>query len=318
MCREAAYCGAGTVEFLLSPEGEFSFLEVNTRLQVEHTVTEETTGIDLVIAQLEIARGKRLDNTETPPPHGHAFEFRINAEDPARGFLPVSGTISDFSPPSGIGIRLDSGVRTGSTVPPTFDSLLAKLIVWAPSREMALARARRALAEFKIEGLASVLPFHRAALQEPDFITAPFSVHTRWIETDFAVDLPLADRTLPAREESLTCVWIELDGKRVALGLPDSLLNGVTQPDAQPARPLRVNAGVVEAPISGVLLSWHVEESQQVSEGDPIAMMEAMKMETQLYAPCAGRITLRAAAGEMVTAGTMLADIHRDTDPMAS
>ncbi|WP_142243643.1 acetyl-CoA carboxylase biotin carboxyl carrier protein subunit, partial [Klebsiella pneumoniae] len=125
-------------------------------------------------------------------------------------------------------------------------------------------------------------------------------------------------RTLPAREESLTCVWIELDGKRVALGLPDSLLNGVTQPDAQPARPLRVNAGVVEAPISGVLLSWHVEESQQVSEGDPIAMMEAMKMETQLYAPCAGRITLRAAAGEMVTAGTMLADIHRDTDPMAS
>ncbi|EPT8385269.1 TPA: ATP-grasp domain-containing protein [Klebsiella pneumoniae] len=318
LCREAAYCGAGTVEFLLSPEGEFSFLEVNTRLQVEHTVTEETTGIDLVIAQLEIARGKRLDNTETPPPHGHAFEFRINAEDPARGFLPVSGTISDFSPPSGIGIRLDSGVRTGSTVPPAFDSLLAKLIVWAPSREMALARARRALAEFKIEGLASVLPFHRAALQEPDFITAPFSVHTRWIETDFAVDLPLADRTLPAREESLTCVWIELDGKRVALGLPDSLLNGVTQPDAQPARPLRVNAGVVEAPISGVLLSWHVEESQQVSEGDPIAMMEAMKMETQLYAPCAGRITLRAAAGEMVTAGTMLADIHRDTDPMAS
>ncbi|ENL0638239.1 acetyl/propionyl/methylcrotonyl-CoA carboxylase subunit alpha [Klebsiella variicola] len=318
LCREAAYCGAGTVEFLLSPEGVISFLEVNTRLQVEHTVTEETTGIDLVIAQLEIARGKRLDNTETPPPHGHAFEFRINAEDPARGFLPVSGTISDFSPPSGIGIRLDSGVRTGSTVPPTFDSLLAKLIVWGPSREMALARARRALAEFKIEGLASVLPFHRAALLAPDFITAPFSVHTRWIETDFGVDLPLADRTLPAQEQSLTRVWIELDGKRVELGLPDSLLAGVTQPDAQPSASLVVNAGAVEAPISGVLLSWHVEEGQQVSEGDPIAMMEAMKMETPLYAHCAGRITLRAAAGEMVTAGAMLADIHRDADSTAS
>lgn len=318
LCREAAYCGAGTVEFLLSPEGVISFLEVNTRLQVEHTVTEETTGIDLVIAQLEIARGKRLDNTETPPPYGHAFEFRINAEDPARGFLPVSGTISDFSPPSGIGIRLDSGVRTGSTVPPTFDSLLAKLIVWGPSREMALARARRALAEFKIEGLASVLPFHRAALLAPDFITAPFSVHTRWIETDFAVDLPLADRTLPAREQRLTRVWIELDGKRVALGLPDSLLAGVTQPDAQPSPSRGVNAGAVEAPISGILLSWHVEEGQQVSEGDPIAIMEAMKMETPLYAPCAGRITLRAAAGEMVTAGTMLADIHRNADATAS
>ena len=183
---------------------------------------------------------------------------------------------------------------------------------------MALARARRALAEFKIEGLASVLPFHRAALLAPDFITAPFSVHTRWIETDFGVDLPLADRTLPAQEQSLTRVWIELDGKRVELGLPDSLLAGVTQPDAQPSASLVVNAGAVEAPISGVLLSWHVEEGQQVSEGDPIAMMEAMKMETPLYAHCAGRITLRAAAGEMVTAGAMLADIHRDADSTAS
>lgn len=310
ICAKAAYCGAGTVEFLLSPQGVISFLEVNTRLQVEHTITEETTGIDLVVAQLEIARGKRLENCDTPPPRGHAFEFRINAEDPARGFLPVSGTISTFSPPSGIGVRLDSGVETGSQVPPTFDSLLAKLIVWGPTREIALMRARRALDEFRIEGLASVIPFHRAALQEPDFISSPFAVHTRWIETAFTPPQAQMERTFPMASPPLTRLWIELNGKRVELGLPQTLLSGIAVQQSAPQPSVEISpVGAVEAPISGVLLAWHVQDGQQVNEGETLATMEAMKMETPLYSPYSGYITLNVANGEMVQAGAVLATV---------
>jgi acetyl-CoA/propionyl-CoA carboxylase biotin carboxyl carrier protein len=187
ICAAAGYSGAGTVEFLLGVDGTISFLEVNTRLQVEHPVTEETTGIDLVIQQFRIAEGLPLDVLETPEPRGHSIEFRINAEDPGRGFLPTPGMITVFDPPSGPGVRVDSGVVSGSSIPGVFDSLMAKLIVTGATREEALRRARRALKEFRIEGVATVLPFHRAAIDTEDFIgTDGFKVHTRWIETDFA------------------------------------------------------------------------------------------------------------------------------------
>ncbi|MFN7104048.1 MAG: acetyl/propionyl/methylcrotonyl-CoA carboxylase subunit alpha, partial [Pseudorhizobium sp.] len=186
ICAEAGYTGAGTVEFLLSADGMISFLEVNTRLQVEHPVTEETTGLDLVIEQFRIAEGLPLSTTETPLPRGHAIEFRINMEDPGRGFLPSAGEITKFAAPSGPGVRLDSGVASGCVIPPMFDSLAAKLIVWGADRGQALARARRALGEFRIEGVPSVLPFHRAVVDHPDFAGDSFRVHTRWIETDFA------------------------------------------------------------------------------------------------------------------------------------
>ncbi|MES2530785.1 MAG: biotin carboxylase N-terminal domain-containing protein, partial [Pseudomonadota bacterium] len=184
VCAKAGYVGAGTVEFLLSPSGTISFLEVNTRLQVEHPVTEETAGIDLVVEQLRVADGLPLSITETPVPRGHAIEFRINAEDVGRGFLPTSGPVHLFAAPSGPGVRVDTGVASGSTVPGTFDSLMAKLIVTGATRAQAITRARRALKEFRIEGVASVLPFHRAVLEAPDFVADDgFKVHTRWIET---------------------------------------------------------------------------------------------------------------------------------------
>ncbi|OON40141.1 acetyl/propionyl-CoA carboxylase subuit alpha [Izhakiella australiensis] len=316
ICAEADYTGAGTVEFLLSKEGVISFLEVNTRLQVEHTVTEETTGIDLVVAQLKIAAGERLTDCATPSPRGHAIEFRINAEDPARGFLPVSGTLSCFSPPSGPGIRLDSGVTRGSLVPPTFDSLMAKLVVWGSSREQALARARRALAEFTIEGIASVLPFHRQAIEHADFIAADgnFAVHTRWIDTDFSAALEPAARALPAAMPALTRTFIEIDGKRVQLGLPASLLAGAALAEGASAADAgaageQSRPGDVEAPIAGVLQAWLVEEGAQVAEGDTLATLEAMKMETPLLAPCAGKVQLQATSGEMIAAGTVVAHV---------
>ena len=214
ICAKAGYVGAGTVEYLLSADGTLSFLEVNTRLQVEHPVTEETAGVDLVIEQLRIADGLPLSFSETPTPRGHSFEFRINAEDAGKGFLPTPGKISEFRAPSGPGVRLDSGVESGSMVPGTFDSMMAKLIVTGATREQAITRARRALAEFKIDGIASVLPFHRAVMDHADFIGGHFAVHTRWIETDFAKQITLAPRTLPVAGEAVLRTFIEIDGKR--------------------------------------------------------------------------------------------------------
>lgn len=201
ICAAAGYVSAGTVEFLLSQTGAISFLEVNTRLQVEHPVTEQTAGIDLVVEQFRIADGMPLSLTETPRATGHAFEFRINAEDVARGFLPSPGPVTCFSAPSGPGIRLDTGVEQGSVIPGNFDSLMAKLIVSGSSRKEALARARRALKEFKIEGLPNVLPFHRAIVEHPDFVQDDkFRVHTRWIETDFAEALTTFVRSEPVSD----------------------------------------------------------------------------------------------------------------------
>lgn len=309
ICAAAGYSGAGTVEFLLGVDGTISFLEVNTRLQVEHPVTEETTGIDLVIEQFHVAEGHPLQILETPEPRGHSMEFRINAEDPGRGFLPTPGAITVFDAPSGPGIRLDSGVVTGSTIPGVFDSLMAKLIVTGIDREQVLRRARRALKEFRIEGVATVLPFHRAAIDTEDFIgTDGFKVHTRWIETDFA-DMPDAtERQKPVDDVAMTRTWLEIDGKRVAVGLPHLLLAGLGSAGGagKPVSETRSeNVGIV-APVSGTLQSFKVEDGAAVSEGDLVAVMEAMKMETQVTAPKAGTVRLRVKEGDYLQAGDTL------------
>ena len=322
ICAEAGYVSAGTVEFLLSEngqqEGAISFLEVNTRLQVEHTVTEETTGIDLVQEQLRVADGLPLSFTQTPAPRAHAIEFRINAEDVGRGFLPTPGLITRFAPPSGPGVRLDSGVETGSVIPGTFDSMMAKLIVTGATREQALARARRALAEFQIEGVASVLPFHKAVLNQADFVADAsaaqgFKVHTRWIETEFAEPLAAAARAEPVADTSLLRTAIEIDGRRVQLGLPAMLLQGLSAAGAaapQAAQPSSVDPDTVASPIAGNLHAWKVADGDEVQEGDVIAVMEAMKMEMQVSAHKNGRITLAAQAGSAQALGAVIAQIR--------
>jgi acetyl-CoA/propionyl-CoA carboxylase biotin carboxyl carrier protein len=317
ICTEAGYTSAGTVEFLLSGNGAISFLEVNSRLQVEHTVTEQTTGIDLVLEQLRIADGHALSITETPAPQGHAFEFRINAEDVGRGFLPSPGLITTFAPPSGPGVRVDSGVASMSTVPGTFDSLMAKLIVTGATRQQAIARARRALKEFRIEGVASVLPFHRAVMAHPDFVCEePFTVHTRWIETEFANTLAAAARAEPAPDASLFRTAMEIDGRRVSLGLPAELLRclqslgGGAGVAAAHAAAATEDVRVVASPIAGTLQSWTVADGGEVKAGEVIAVMEAMKMEMQVTAHRAGRITLKAQVGSYQSAGADLARIE--------
>ena len=314
ICAEVGYESAGTVEFLLSGSGALSFLEVNTRLQVEHPVTEQTTGLDLVLEQLRVADGLPLSITETPAPLGHAFEFRINAEDVGRGFLPTPGPVQRFDAPSGPGVRVDSGVQAGSIVPGTFDSLMAKLIVTGSTREQALARARRALAEFQIDGVASVLPFHRAVMEQADFIaTDGFKVHTRWIETAFANDLAAAVRAAPQADASLVRCAIEIDGRRLQLGLPAVLLQGLAAAGGASATAAvaqeSVDEAAVAAPIAGNLHAWKVGEGDAVQAGDVIAVMEAMKMEMQVTAHRSGRITLQAAAGSYQAAGSCIARI---------
>ncbi|CDM42294.1 acetyl/propionyl/methylcrotonyl-CoA carboxylase subunit alpha [Ectopseudomonas oleovorans] len=315
ICAKAGYVGAGTVEYLLSADGTLSFLEVNTRLQVEHPVTEETAGVDLVIEQLRIADGLPLSFSETPTPRGHSFEFRINAEDAGKGFLPTPGKISEFRAPSGPGVRLDSGVESGSMVPGTFDSMMAKLIVTGATREQAITRARRALAEFKIDGIASVLPFHRAVMDHADFTGGHFAVHTRWIETDFAEQITLAPRTLSVAGDAVLRTFIEIDGKRHELGLPSALLQGLAplggsaQTAPQAAAPV-AEEGLISAPISGNLHAWLVEDGAQVKAGEVIAVMEAMKMETQVTAPADGTLRIREQAGAYLNAGAALARLE--------
>ncbi|WP_405030321.1 acetyl/propionyl/methylcrotonyl-CoA carboxylase subunit alpha [Providencia rettgeri] len=316
ICRKAGYVGAGTVEFLLSQDGTLSFLEVNTRLQVEHPVTEETAGIDLVIEQLRIAEGLPLSINETPKPRGHAFEFRINAEDAGNGFLPTPGTITTFDVPTGPGVRIDSGVAAGTTIPGTFDSLMAKLIVVGNTREQAISRARRALAEFKIEGVASVLPFHRAVMEQADFCDR-FNVHTRWIETEFSVEIPPAKRQIPSANHQLTRTFIEIDGKRCELGLPAQLMSGLTANSVSPTNMIPPNGelqaasnpDVVNAPISGVLFNWLIPQGDNVVEGDVIGVMEAMKMEVQIIAHRTGTLKYHANKGEFIEAESPIAEI---------
>ncbi|MCM2292731.1 ATP-grasp domain-containing protein [Allorhizobium sp. BGMRC 0089] len=315
ICAAAGYTGAGTVEFLLGVDGTISFLEVNTRLQVEHPVTEETTGVDLVIEQFRIAEGLPLSISETPAPRGHAIEFRINAEDPGRGFLPTPGRITLFDAPSGPGIRLDSGVASGSTVPGLYDSLVAKLIVTGATRDEALRRARRALTEFAIEGVATVLPFHRAVLEEKDFTGEDgFKVHTRWIETDFAAKLDAMARPEPVGDDTMMRMEIEIDGKRHRIGLPPGLLGGLlgglgsaAKAPANSAKPGDTPEDAVLAPISGTLQSFKVAETADVAKGDLLAVMEAMKMETPIVAEKSGRLRLVAKEGDYLQAGAVIA-----------
>ena len=302
ICRAAGYTGAGTVEYLVAPDGLISFLEVNTRLQVEHPVTEEVFGVDLVREQFRIAAGELLSIPEDPTPRGHALEFRLNAEDPAYGFLPVPGPIDAFEAPTGPGVRMDSGVRTGSVVPGEYDSLLAKLIVWGEDRAQAIARARDALAELRIDGVPTVVPFHRAVLEQDAFTSGDrLGVYTTWIESEFAEPLaesPYLGAEVPAGGR--TSVTVELDGRAVRLGLPAdlyaALLGGGGAGAAAPADAAGAGKpdddGAVASPVTGTLASWKVEDGAEVVEGDTVAIVEAMKMETPIRAPRAGRIQL--------------------------
>lgn len=316
ICAHAGYSGAGTVEYLLSANGTISFLEVNTRLQVEHPVTEETTGIDLVRAMIRVAQGARLADETMPQPRGHSIEFRINAEDPARGFLPTPGPVETFDPPAGPGIRMDSGVASGSVVPGSFDSLMAKLIVTGATRAEALQRAARALAEFRIEGVASVLPFHRALLAHPDFRAEDgnFRVHTRWIETDFADALAKAvaphARVAPAPAAPLLRLAIEIDGKRHELGLPANMLAALPQGAAmETAAGEPHDEAVLRSPVAGTLTLWHAEDGETVEPGQALATVEAMKMETRVEAHRKGKLARIARLGQPLTHDAPLARI---------
>ena len=321
ICAHAGYSGAGTVEFLLSAGGTISFLEVNTRLQVEHPVTEETTGIDLVRAMIRVAQGARLTDDGIPAPRGHAIEFRINAEDPARGFLPTPGPVDRFDAPGGPGVRLDSGVATGSVVPGSFDSLMAKLIVTGADRSEALDRAARALREFRIEGVASVLPFHRLVLDHPDFRAegGGFNVHTRWIETDFAETLAAAmaphARVAPVPAPRMLRLPVEIDGRRHELALPASLLAGTHTQGAGDAdaddggSQAPADPAILPAPVAGTLTLWQVEDGATVTEGQVIAVIEAMKMETRIAAHRAGTLHRQADTGATLGQGTAVARI---------
>ncbi|RKR20063.1 acetyl/propionyl/methylcrotonyl-CoA carboxylase subunit alpha [Arthrobacter oryzae] len=323
VCREAGYSGAGTVEFLVAADGTVAFLEVNTRLQVEHPITEETTGIDLVQEQFRIAAGEPLRLTEDPAPRGHAFEFRLNAEDVGRGFLPSPGTIGEFAGPTGPGIRLDTGVRSGSFVAPQFDSLLAKLIVTGADRQQALRRARRALAEMRITGVATVLPFHRAVLESPDFTSETgLGIHTRWIETDFADNVSISadpDFSTAAPDGARRTITVDVDGRRLAVGLPADLLDGwarsggplpagVSLEAASDGGAAAADPAELCADMAGTVVKWLVEPGAEVSAGDPVVVLEAMKMETQVSAHRDGTVTdVCAGAGGVVTAGAVLA-----------
>ncbi|GAA1636737.1 acetyl/propionyl/methylcrotonyl-CoA carboxylase subunit alpha [Georgenia ruanii] len=316
ICAAVGYVGAGTVEFLLGAGGELTFLEVNTRLQVEHPVTEATTGIDLVRAQFAVADGQPVPVRTDPEPAGHAIELRINAEDVGRGFLPATGTITTFVAPSGPGVRLDTGVRQGSVVSPHFDSLLAKVIVHGRDRQEALRRARRAANEMEIGGVATVLPFHRAVLRDPDF-SAPdrLGVHTTWIEHEFAERVAADPAFHDAAPAGRRRVVVDVDGRRVVLGLPADLLAGLAASggdgagtDDGAAAP--ADAAALTAPMGGTVVRWLVEPGEQVARGDAVVLLEAMKTETRLVAHRDGVVEPRVAAGEHVDTGATLAVIE--------
>ncbi|WP_367124328.1 biotin carboxylase N-terminal domain-containing protein [Streptomyces phytohabitans] len=321
--KEAGYVGAGTCEFLVGQDGTISFLEVNTRLQVEHPVTEEVTGIDLVREMFRIAEGEEL-GYDDPKPRGHSFEFRINGEDPGRNFLPAPGTVTTFAPPAGPGVRLDAGVESGSVIGPAWDSLLAKLIVTGATREQALQRSKRALAEFTVEGMATAIPFHQAVVVDPAFTADPFTVHTRWIETEFVNEIkPFAvpgadeDEATDGRE----VVVVEVGGKRLEVSLPASLgaSTGVAAPANGGKKPKRkaakkggaaASGDALASPMQGTIVKVAVEEGQQVEEGELVVVLEAMKMEQPLNAHRAGTVKgLAAEVGGSLSAGSVICEI---------
>ncbi len=325
ICREANYTGAGTVEYLVGSDGVISFLEVNTRLQVEHPVSEETTGLDLVREQFRIADGEPLRHTEDPEPRGHAIEFRINGEDPGRNFLPAPGTVTTYREPAGPGVRVDSGIEGNSVIGGAFDSLLAKLIVWGETRDEALARARRALDEFTVDGMATALPFHRAVVRDPAFAPAagaPFTIFTRWIETEFDNQIPAfaggaAEPGTP--EDARQSVVVEVGGKRIEVSLPAGFGIGSPAASAKKAAPKRssskragaaVSGDALAAPMQGTIVKVAVSDGDTVAAGDLIVVLEAMKMEQPLNAHRSGTITgLGAEPGAVVTSGSVICEI---------
>lgn len=322
ICAAAGYVGAGTVEFLLGNDGTLSFLEVNTRLQVEHPVTEAITGIDLVQEQFRIAAGEPMRVPEEVPSFGHAFEFRINAEDPALGFLPTPGAIEDFAPPAGPGVRVDAGFGAGDTVSGSFDSLLAKLIVWGRDREEALARSRRALAEFEITGVATVLPFSRFVVTDPAFTAAGetgFAVHTRWIEEECTAEFGPAEATATPPSSDWVRLPIEIDGRRVELGLSPAAfaklglvaggVHGATEPERGDREVAGASPGALSAPFSGTLSAWKVADGETVAAGATVAVLEAMKMEVPVTAPQAGVVRHEIEVGAQLSAGQVLATV---------
>ncbi|HEX2857508.1 MAG TPA: biotin carboxylase N-terminal domain-containing protein [Propionibacteriaceae bacterium] len=322
--REAGYVGAGTCEFLVARDGTISFLEVNTRLQVEHPVSEEVSGLDLVREMFRIAQGQPL-GYDDPVLRGHSIEFRINAEDPGRGFLPAPGTLVSWHAPGGPGVRVDEGYHAGMTVPGAFDSLVAKLVVTGPDRAEALARARRALRELVVDGMPTVVPFHRAVLDDPAF-TAPdgvFGVHTRWIETEFDNTIPPYTGLLgeAADAEPAQVVVVEVDGRRVEVKLPAGLPapGRPGQPTGAGRRPPRRDRGgarvhapsgnALTAPMQGTVVKVAAGEGDLVAEGDLVVVLEAMKMENPVVAHREGTIARIVTVGVAVTAGAVLCEI---------
>jgi acetyl-CoA/propionyl-CoA carboxylase biotin carboxyl carrier protein len=324
--REAGYVGAGTCEFLVAKDGTISFLEVNTRLQVEHCVSEEVTGIDLVREMFRIAAGEEL-GYDDPEVRGHSIEYRINAEDGGRNFMPAPGTLSAWSPPQGPGVRLDGGYENGETVPGSFDSLIAKLIVTGRDRTQALERSRRALDEFVVEGMPTVIPFHRAVVDDPAYVGAStpsgegtFTVYTTWIETDFDNRIEpyggdSAEADEPAERQRVT---VEVGGKRIEVVLPGGLggLSAAGGGAKKPKRAAGKKAGAaasgdaVTSPMQGTIVKVVVEEGQVVAEGDTVVVLEAMKMEQPLKAHKAGTVTgLQAEVGATVSSGAVICEL---------
>ncbi|WP_253907415.1 biotin carboxylase N-terminal domain-containing protein [Arthrobacter sp. 35/47] len=325
--KEAGYQGAGTCEFLVGQDGTISFLEVNTRLQVEHPVSEEVTGTDLVREQFRLARGEELGYAD-PEVRGHSFEFRINGEDAGRNFMPAPGTVQTLKLPTGPGVRVDSGIEAGEVIGGNFDSMLAKLIVSGATRTQALQRSRRALAEMQIEGMPTVLPFHAAVVSDPAFApeSGSFSVHTRWIETEFTNTIapwtPGGDAAASAEEsDDRQRVTVEVGGKRLEVVLPASLgvANGKSggKAAAKPKKVARARGGAAAAsgddltsPMQGTIVKVAVQDGDEVSEGDLIVVLEAMKMEQPLTAHKSGTLSgLTATPGDTVSAGAVIAAI---------
>ncbi|HET9871184.1 MAG TPA: biotin carboxylase N-terminal domain-containing protein [Propionibacteriaceae bacterium] len=322
---EAGYVGAGTCEFLVGLDGTISFLEVNTRLQVEHPVSEEVTGLDLVREMFRIADGEQL-GYDDPPVRGHSIEFRINAEDAGRNFMPAPGTLVTWRPPAGPGVRVDEGYVAGMTVPGTFDSLVAKIIITGADRAQALARSRRALAELVIDGMPTVVPFHRAVLNDPAFTAEDghFGVHTRWIETEFRGEIAPYEGPIGAAPEPVekSTVVVEVNGKRLEVVVPSGLgaANSAPAAAARAKKPVRrggsgssakaPSGNALTSPMQGTIVKVAVADGDVVETGDLIVVLEAMKMEQPLTAHRGGKVTaLSAEVGATVTSGSALCEI---------
>ncbi|MGV0374452.1 acetyl/propionyl/methylcrotonyl-CoA carboxylase subunit alpha [Corynebacterium hadale] len=312
ICQQAGYQSAGTVEYIVSEDGTVSFLEVNTRVQVEHPITEQVTGVDIIAEQFRVAAGLPLSFAgKDPEVNGHAFEFRINAEDVTNGFAPSPGTITRFDLPTGPGIRVDSGVMTGWTIPAYYDSLMGKLVVWGPDRETAMRRAEQALKEFSIGGVRTVLPFHRDMITAPELTGDSLDVYTDWVDHNYSPSAQHEVEDIEHIYDDRTSLVIEIDGKLHTVGVPVALLSGggAAGGGAEPAPGAADAAGAVTVKYEATIVEWLVADGDVVSKGDAVATIEAMKMESSVKATRDGQISLAAAAGERVKANATIATI---------